>query len=204
MSEQIYYSSAESQSAGKMIINEGVSGSVGNSFVLTNEGGGRFVYGGIPNGSVSSFPAYTAEESTSVFTLAKAFLNIAPMTHKKLQKLCYYAKAWYLALYDTNLIAEDFEAWVHGAVQPALYQQYRCYGFQTIPQVSSLLGVPEEFISFAREVYDSYGDLTGDELEILNHSEDPWIKARAGAKPWERCSNIILEEDMKAFYRSRI
>ena len=29
-----------------------------------------------------------------VFDLADAFLCIDSMTHKKLQKLCYYAKAW--------------------------------------------------------------------------------------------------------------
>ena len=66
-------------------------------------------------------------KSCDVFALAKAFLAISPMTHKKLQKLCYYAKAWYLALYDHNLIEESFEAWVHGAVQPTLYQAYKKY-----------------------------------------------------------------------------
>ena len=64
----------------------------------------------------------------NIFDLAHAFLSIESMTHKKLQKLCYYAKAWYLAIYDSNLIEEQFEAWVHGAVQPRLYQEYKAYG----------------------------------------------------------------------------
>ena len=64
-----------------------------------------------------------------IFDLAEAFLSISSMTHKKLQKLCYYAKAWYLALYDENIVSEPFEAWVHGAVQPELYQKYKSYGF---------------------------------------------------------------------------
>ena len=54
-----------------------------------------------------------------IFDLADAFLSIESMTHKKLQKLCYYAKAWYLALYDENLVTEEFEAWVH--CHPATY-----------------------------------------------------------------------------------
>ncbi len=137
----------------------------------------------------------------NIFTLAKAFLSISKMTNKKLQKLCYYAKAWYLALYGRNLISENFQAWVHGAVQPALYQQYKKYGYQEIPQVTETSDIPEEFLSFAKEIYDSYGDLTGDELEQINHQEDPWIKARGTCKPWEICNNEISESDMEEFYR---
>ncbi len=142
------------------------------------------------------------ESNGSIFELANAFLLIEPMTHKKLQKLCYYAKAWYLALYDENLICENFEAWVHGAVQPTLYRYYKSYGFQLIPPYSgNILKLPETFISFARDIFKAYGHLSGDELELLNHNEEPWIKARKGIKPWENCANIISEEDMKNYYR---
>lgn len=60
--------------------------------------------------------------------MAEAFLSIESMTHMKLQKLCYYAKAWYLAIYGENIITEPFEAWVSGAVQPLLYHKYKIYG----------------------------------------------------------------------------
>lgn len=139
-----------------------------------------------------------------IFDLADAFLSIASMTHKKLQKLCFYAKAWYLALYDTNLIEEHFEAWVHGAVQPQLYQKYKIYGFGHIPQVLNTQGIPEEFMSFAREIYNSYGDLTGDELEQLNHTERPWLEARGNLRPWQNSEQTISEETMKNFYRKLV
>ena len=139
-----------------------------------------------------------------VFDLAKAFLSIESMTHKKLQKLCYYAKAWYLALYDENIIDEAFEAWVHGAVQPLLYQEYKIYEFGYIPLFAEAELLPEEFVSFAQQIYDSYGELDGDELERLNHSEKPWINAREGLKPWQGCNRIISENDMKEYYREFI
>lgn len=126
------------------------------------------------------------------------------MTNKKLQKLCYYAKAWYLALNDTNIVEESFEAWVHGAVQPKLYQKYKIYGFGYIPKVFDTTKIPEEFLSFAREIYDSYGDLSGDELERINHTETPWIEARGDLKPWQNSETIISENTMKQFYRSMI
>jgi uncharacterized phage-associated protein len=33
------------------------------------------------------------------------------LTNRKLQKLLYYAQAWYLALENRALFAEDFQAW---------------------------------------------------------------------------------------------
>ena len=144
------------------------------------------------------------DSSGDIFDLANAFLCISSMTHKKLQKLCYYAKAWYLALYDTNIISEPFEAWVHGAVQPDLYQRYKPYGFNYIPKVYSVDGIPEEFIGFSREIYRAYGALSGDDLEALNHSEAPWRNARVGLQRWQGSHNIISEDDMKAFYRTMI
>lgn len=139
--------------------------------------------------------------NSGVFTMAKAFLLIESMSHKKLQKLCYYAKAWYLALYDSNIISDNFEAWVHGAVNPDLYNEYKRYGFSNIPSICNANDIPEEFISFAEEIYNSYGHLDGDQLEAINHKEMPWIKARGNCKSWEHCRNIISEEDMKIYYR---
>lgn len=137
-----------------------------------------------------------------IFDLAKAFLSIDSMTHKKLQKLCYYAKAWYLAINDMNLIEDSFEAWVHGAVQPMLYQEYKVYGFGYIPMyIDAKKSIPEEFLSFAKEIYESYGDLDGNELEKINHSEDPWIEARGNLKPWQGCNTVISEDSMKKYYR---
>ena len=148
---------------------------------------------------VYNFSASTA--GSDVFVMARAFLSISEMTNKKLQKMCYYAKAWYLAIYDQNIISDAFEAWVHGAVQPDLYHFYKKYGFTKIPREMNRTTIPEEFLSFAQEIYDSYGHLTGDELETLNHSEMPWIKAREGYKPWENCNVVISEDDMKEDYR---
>ncbi|MFP5528706.1 Panacea domain-containing protein, partial [Peptococcus simiae] len=53
----------------------------------------------------------------SVIDVANWFLSKDSMTHKKIQKLCYYAQAWYCALYDgTPLFKEEIQAWVHGPV----------------------------------------------------------------------------------------
>lgn len=153
--------------------------------------------------SVSSTESSEIRHESDIFDLANCFLAIEAMTHKKLQKLCYYAKAWYLAINDENLIKEPFEAWVHGAVQPTLYQEYRAYGFQIIPMfVGDVSRLPEGFLSFSKEIFDSYGKFSGDELEKINHQEMPWIKARGDLKPWQNGNTVISEDDMKEYYRS--
>ena len=73
-----------------------------------------------------------------------------------------------------------------------------------IPVYNNIQTIPEEFLAFANEVYASYGDLDGNELEQLNHTEIPWINARKGLKPWQGCRNIIKEDDMKKYYRTLI
>ena len=44
-----------------------------------------------------------------------------PISNLKLQKLLYYAQAWYLALHNEPLFPESIEAWVHGPAVPPVY-----------------------------------------------------------------------------------
>ena len=58
---------------------------------------------------------------------------IEPLTHLKIQKLCYYAQGFALAILDKPLFFEDIEHWKHGPVIPTLYQKYKSYGASPIP-----------------------------------------------------------------------
>lgn len=138
---------------------------------------------------------------TTIWEVAKAFLSFEPMTHKKLQKLCYYAYAWYLTLYKERLFKNNFEAWVHGPVDPALYSYYKSYGWQEIPQVCpSEVNLEPAIYEFVRQVYDSYGHLDGDELEYLVHQEAPWKNARKGIPEFMPSNNPISDEDIVSYY----
>ena len=84
------------------------------------------------------------------------------------------------------------------------YDKITIYGFEKIPKRKNNDDIPESVMSFALDVYDAYGQYTGDQLEYINHKEDPWINARKGLNPWEACSNVISENDMKEYYRARV
>ena len=137
-----------------------------------------------------------------IFDVAEWFLSRASMTPKKLQKLCYYYKAWGLALYNRDLLTgNEFQAWVHGPVNPELYQKYKEYGWQDIPQGadnSAKFG-PKE-LDLLESIWLTYGDMSANALEAQTHSEAPWKNARIGLGEFDNCENPISTEDMRAFY----
>ncbi len=150
---------------------------------------------------------FKEDNKMRITDVAKVFLTFSSMTHKKLQKLCYYAQAWYLAINDEPLVKNTrFEAWVHGPVSPELYQEYKGLGAFKIPKREKLpQNISEDSYEYAFlwSIYQKYGHLSGDELETLTHTEEPWLKARArdGVHYWEPSNEKILEEDMMNFYR---
>lgn len=137
----------------------------------------------------------------SVYDVAKWFLNKSSMTHKKLQKLCYYAQAWHCALLDSCLFTDEIQAWVHGPVIPVLYSKYFDYKWVDIPSISDKPSFDEKTSELLEVVYNTYGQYSGDDLERLTHSEDPWIEARGNLKPWESGTEAINCDSMKNFYR---
>lgn len=131
--------------------------------------------------------------------VASYFTYSMPMTHKKLQKICYYAYAWYYSLYDKQLFNNNFEAWEHGPVDPLLYQKYKKYGYSTIYNNKSV-DIDDEVKSFLDMIIDKYGDLSAGDLEDLSHSELPWKKARGNKLSFEPSNDPITNEYIKEFY----
>lgn len=140
------------------------------------------------------------------FNIADYFIRLANETgsflsNLKLQKLVYYAQAWHLALYDTPLFSEDFQAWIHGPVIPDLYQKYKHFGWQPI-LADSHPELPKETEVFLDEVAQEYFAVDGYELEQMTHTELPWKKAREKLAPDEPSQAIIEKDWMKEYYKS--
>lgn len=138
----------------------------------------------------------------SVLAVAKWFLDKESMTHKKLQKLCYYAQAWYVTLYNNDpLFEEEIQAWVHGPVVAALCPQFADYRWDLIPQQEfDDSDFSDDEVSVLEAVYRTYGPLDGEQLESIMRHEDPWIQARGDLKPWETCTAPITLASMREYY----
>lgn len=140
---------------------------------------------------------------TNVYEVSDFFLSKESMTHKKLQKMCYYAYSWYLALYDKCLFNDGkFEAWVHGPVNPNLYQRYRDWGWRDIPKKSRKINLPLEITAFLDIIYNTFSGFSGDELESMTHQEAPWIEARRGFLPEQPSNQVISDNTIKSFYKN--
>lgn len=119
-------------------------------------------------------------------------------TEKQLQKLTYYAYAWYLTNYNNRLFDESPQAWIHGPVFMSLYVALQNDEFKDADTkcISENIKVRD----LLEIIYRVYGKLSGYRLEKLTHSEDPWKKAREGLSPEVKSRNKIKDEDIKAYY----
>jgi uncharacterized phage-associated protein len=131
------------------------------------------------------------------YIITKISASGETMSNLKLQKLAYYADAWYLAFFDEKLVDEGFQAWIHGPVSRAIYNRFSSskslYSDITIADCTLGLTFHQFRLQPAHidSVLEVYGAFTGAQLEDMTHKEEPWIKAREGYRPSERCEEII-------------
>lgn len=144
-------------------------------------------------------------DKLTIFDVANWFVKKRPTTHKKIQKLCYYAYCWSIYYFNDNindlkdkLFDAKFEAWVHGAVNKELYDELKGNGMDIIKEVpcekSDITDLNS--LEFLEDIYEAYGNLSAYELENINHSESPWKNARGNCSPSAICTTYISEEDM--------
>lgn len=132
---------------------------------------------------------------SKAISIAKEFLRqsytdaveIDPVSNLRLHKLLYYAQAWSMVLRERDLFEEDFQAWRHGPVIPAVYQRLKSAaadGSVVIPE-HWLDEVPDPLpdeADFVRAVWDSYKSYSAIGLANKTHEEAPW-KNVWGSRP---------------------
>lgn len=135
------------------------------------------------------------------------FLSKDSMSPKKLQKLLYYAYSWTLTLQnedanslDNKLFNHKFEAWVHGPVVPEIYHDFKGFGYHDIDKRNEKVIFDDEIEDILNQVWEVYGDFTGNQLESITHQEAPWINARDGKNSLERSRTELSDTDIFEYY----
>lgn len=123
------------------------------------------------------------------------------ITNLKLQKLVYYAQAWAMALLGRPLFAEPVEAWAHGPVVNAVYQEYKPCGFESLPPSKRKPEFAPEERVVLEDVLAVYGEHSATFLEGLSHAERPWLIAWGDRPPNSRSRREIPLSEMQAFYQ---
>jgi uncharacterized phage-associated protein len=131
----------------------------------------------------------------SVLAVANEFLSRAAdgdvvLTPMHLQKLCYFAHGFNLAISHSPLTGDRVEAWEFGPVFPVLYDALKRYGARPVGELvrennwasaDHVRGdvVRERFTADEQEViggvFDTYGDFEAYKLSALTHEDgSPW------------------------------
>lgn len=124
----------------------------------------------------------------------------------KLQKLLYYAQAWYLAWYDEPMFNDVVEAWRWGPVVPDVFHAYGGeggFGREEIaePTAGDSGAVDQRRLATLEAIIRGYGELTGPQLAELSKSEEPWSRAWGDLPPDSSSHRPIPRRVMKRFYR---
>lgn len=104
--------------------------------------------------------------------------TVTPISNLKIQKLCYYAQGFALAILDRPLFFEDIEAWEHGPVIEPLWKQFRQYAGDPIPSPTGGIDLKlydPEIQVLLEGVYREYGRFSAWKLRNMTHTEAPWM-----------------------------
>lgn len=117
---------------------------------------------------------------------------------KKLHKLLYYCQAHHLAAFDEPLFSETISAWDMGPVVGTLWYEEKQ---GDVSAARPHREMDEAQLNTIGYVISRYGALTGQDLENLTHSEQPWQLADSERRPGE--SARIKLEWIKQYFRIR-
>lgn len=138
------------------------------------------------------------KKTINIIDVGKYFLSIESMNIHKLNMLCYYSQAWYLALFNVPLFKHTFIAGKYGPRSNWLYAEYADWSYYKISRFRYKLPVSTDEQKYLSWVWDIYGDFSGEQLMELAKTEVPWIKAK------DRENRIIADKDMQEFYGDKL
>ena len=120
------------------------------------------------------------------------------ISHLKLQKLCYYAQGFHLALFDKPLFEEKIEAWQHGPVVPILYHEFKEFGNSAIaaPTDMDFEIYDTDTAELLEEIWEVFGQFSAGKLRNMTHDEPPWSNTEQG--------KTISHEAMKEYFKTLI
>lgn len=121
------------------------------------------------------------------------------ISNLKLQKLLYYTKGFYQAIFEEPLFPEQFCAWTHGPVIPDLYHTYQHYGQAPIDQLDydPSEKFNEEQLELLNEVWTVFGQYSAWKLRDMTHNEKPWLDH-------EHDASVIPDIELQNYFRTRV
>ena len=126
------------------------------------------------------------------------------ISNLKMQKLCYLAQGWSLALLGRPLFDDVIEAWGQGPAIPPLFRRFKPYRWGAL-DVYKLRTNPDkkldaEELELLDWVWKKYGRYSGGELRDLTCGQRPWKEAYGDTEPPFRSEEEVTQASMKAYF----
>lgn len=125
------------------------------------------------------------------------------ITNLKLQKIMYFAHAYFLVKTSKPLVDENFQAWNLWPVLKSLYMELKKFGNNPINNDAieeNIHDIDPETLAIINSVWDDMGKYSAFELVRMSHDHWPWIDF---FKEWvndiEIPNEIIKEQFSKIF-----
>ncbi len=116
------------------------------------------------------------------------------ITNLKLQKILYFAQAYYLAKLGKPLFAEKLEAWNYGPVVPGVYRKFKRHGSNPIIAEKDKSTLAEKDKEILKKVWDAFGGYSASRLVEIVHAHIPWKESSASA------DKVISHKAIKDYY----
>ena len=116
------------------------------------------------------------------------------ITNLKLQKILYFAQAYYIAKLGKPLFTEKLEAWEYGPVVPEVYRKLKRNGSKPIILEKDKSNLSEDDKEVLQKVWDSFGGYSASRLVGIVHAHTPWKEAFVSD------NKIISHKALKDYY----
>ncbi len=116
------------------------------------------------------------------------------ITNLKLQKILYFAQAYYLAKMNKPLFNDKIEAWEYGPVIPVVYHKYKSYKSSPIFSEKDESSISKEDKIIIKKIWDTFGGYSASRLVDIVHAHTPWKDANILA------NKTIYQKVIKEYY----
>lgn len=120
----------------------------------------------------------------SVMEAARYFVSLSygrnkySLTPLKLQKLLYLAQGWSYVWDGFPAFPDEFVAWQYGPVNEEVYEFFKKYGRQEIPEYEGCNFISDNDVQGTLvAVWNEYGKSSAYDLVELTHRQKPWMDA---------------------------
>lgn len=143
---------------------------------------------------------YTAENVAKyfVYLASQAFVGDNKeregITNLKLQKVLYFAQAYYLSKVGKPLFYDDIEAWEYGPVVPDVYHKFKSKGSNPIICEEDKSILADEDKETLKKIWGTFGGYSASKLVDIAHAHTPWKEANGSS------SKVISHKAIREYY----